>query len=115
MKINTKIMLGIFALILSMLSFTIAGECVGQGCNANFSLNVTNYTQITPILPRYSVTGQAIYDVLTSSGAGLGTFFTFLGQSFPILIIILVLIALLVAVVYTILKSVHLWKEARDV
>ena len=51
---------------------------------------------------QFSSTGQAIYDIVNTSGAGLGIFMTFLGQSLPILLIGLAFAGLIVAVVFSI-------------
>jgi hypothetical protein len=109
MKINTNKILGMIALILLLTSFTTAIECVGQGCGANFSLNVTNGTIITPTQP--SILGATIYDLLVSSGAGISSFIDFMKVALPILFVLLALIMIIFAIVYSVFKAIGLWKE----
>lgn len=119
-NINIKIILGMILLFSiigsnilgSILPLITAVECIGQGCNMNVSLNVTEIP-VTP-LPRFSILGQTIYSLLDSSGAGLGTFFQFLGQSIPILLLGIMAVALIVAIAYAIFKALTLWKETRE-
>ena len=103
----------IACLIVIVTSFVSAEECIGQGCSMNFSLNVTPASNIT-ISPIFSETGQAMYDLLVSSGAGIGTFFQFIGISLPLFLFLLVLITIIVAIVYSISKSIKLWKVATN-
>lgn len=114
MKTNIKIILGmilLFSIFWSILPLITAVECIGQGCAMNMSLNVVNVSAIP--LPRFSLTGQAIYSVLESAGAGIGSFLLMMGQSLPYLLIGLMMIAIIVAIAYSIFKSLDLWKEAR--
>jgi len=60
---------------------------------------------------QFSETGQVIYDILDSSGAGLGLFFTFMGLSLPLLLIGLMLVALVIVIAVGIFKSLKLWRE----
>jgi hypothetical protein len=55
-----------------------------------------------PIPSTRTATGQAIYEVLDSSGAGLGLFFQFLGIALPILLFGLVFVGIIVAIAYSI-------------
>ena len=59
---------------------------------------------------RFSATGQAIYDILDSSGAGLGMFLVFIGQSIPILLIGLMIVGIIIAVGYGLVK-IFKWRR----
>jgi uncharacterized membrane protein (DUF106 family) len=69
-------------------------------------------TNIT--ITQRTLVGQAIYEVLDSSGAGLGIFFQIIGRALPFILFVLVIIAIIVAIIYTILKSTKLWQEATN-
>lgn len=111
MKTIIKIILGMI-LLLSIFPLTTAIECVGQGCSTNMSINVVSFN-VTSI-PRFSILGQTIYSLLDSSGAGIGIFFQFIGASIPILLIGIMMVALLVAIAYSIFKGINLWKEIKE-
>jgi hypothetical protein len=81
----------------------LAEECIGQSCGANISINVTK-PPITPIITTRTILGQTIYDILDSSGAGLGMFFTTMGTALPLLFFALVLIVIIIAVGYAIIE-----------
>lgn len=114
---NINIMLWgmlIACLIVVVASFVSANTCVGQDCLTNISLNVTPAPTIIITSRFSSITGGIIYDILDSSGAGLGMFFNFISRSLPILLFGIVLIAIIVAIVYSISKSTKLWKVATN-
>jgi multidrug transporter EmrE-like cation transporter len=111
MKTNIRIILGMI-LLFSIFPLTTAVECIGQGCSTNMSINVVNVTAIPT--PRFSILGATIYSLLDSSGAGLGTFFQFLGASIPILLIGIMMVALIVAIAYAIFEGIGLWKQAKE-
>jgi hypothetical protein len=107
-KIKTIAELFFLIVLMTIMPFVSAEVCSGQNCNMNVSLNVT--ASPTP-LSKFTITGQAIYDVLDSSGAGLGTFFVFMGQSLPILFFGIIIVAIIIAVAYAVFKSIKLWRE----
>lgn len=65
---------------------------------------------IIPVTP-ITTSGQDIYNILVSSGAGLGIVFSLLGIALPILLFGLMMVALIVAVAYAIFHSIKLWKD----
>jgi hypothetical protein len=112
MKQNKKIkLIKKFALIgslllLSLLPLVFAEECSGQSCPTNMSINVINITEI-PVTPRgFSLTGQAIYDIMNSGGAGLGSFLVFLGTALPLLLFGLMIVAMIIVIGYAIAYSI---------
>lgn len=108
----------IFMLIVSMIflletiSLIFADECIGGNCGTNMSLNVTNATIPPPVIvSTITETGQIIYGILQSSGAGIGMFMQFLSGGLVTLFLMIALIFILVAIVYAIFKGVGLWKK----
>lgn len=109
MKQNKKILLGMIFLILFMPSIISAVECSGQNCGANMSLNVSNGTIITPVPPSF-LTGQTIYNVFASSGAGLSLFMRFIAQALPYLLIGLAIVVMVIFIIISIIKLINLFK-----
>jgi hypothetical protein len=92
-----------------LITLATAVECIGQNCPTNISLNVTSpIIIITPI--GFSATGQAIYEVLASSGAGLGSFLQILGIALPMLLIGLAFVVIIIAIGYALVQLFKLWK-----
>ena len=102
MKTNIKIILGMI-LILSMFPLTTAVECVGESCPVNMSLTV----DFPPSVSQSVLTGQFIYGIMESSGAGLGTFMTYVGQAIPLLLIGLAFVGIFIIIGIEIAKAIQ--------
>lgn len=74
-----------------------------------FFVNTTNVT-IPEIpeepTPEDNLSGNAIYEIMNSAGAGLGLFMVFMGQSLPILLIIFGFIGIVIAIGFAIAKVI---------
>jgi hypothetical protein len=56
--------------------------------------------------PEDNLSGNAIYDIMSSAGAGLGLFIVFMGQALPILLIIFGFVGIVVAIGFAIAKTI---------
>lgn len=111
-KINMVIEL---LLIIAIMPFISASACSGTNCGANMSLNIVNVTNVTtPPTAIRGVTGQAIFDILDSSGTGLYFLFNSIGIALPVLIIGFVFVAIIVAILWAIFHILHLNKKLTD-
>ena len=90
-------------------------------CESDFAMGNSSSVEFTIVnliteeeeQPVEQTTGQTIREVLVSSGAGLGIFFLLLAQSLPVLLFGLMLVAILIAIGYTIVKSVFFGKSVK--
>ena len=94
--------------------------CEGEDSRNNTLIGIYNWTIIdgginescvyheeVEEIPSQYIQGEGqIYNVMNTAGAGLGKFMIYMGNSLPILIIILVMVGIIVAVGYSIAKVI---------
>jgi hypothetical protein len=83
-----------------------------QGFSSTFSNTATTQTfsiavPLTPPSSSSLITGSGdIFDILNSSGAGLGIFIQFLGQALPVLLIMLALVGVITIIGYALVSGI---------